>query len=541
MSLILLLGGYGGFGGRIARRLASAGHEVLVAGRSIDKARAFCTNTPGLIPLAVDRNNIGAVLDEHRPAILVDASGPFQAMDYAVPKACIAAGVHYLDIADGREFVCGIGALNEAAKASGVVLLSGASSVPALSGAAVRHLAHGMDRIRAVEMAISASNRATAGPSVAAAILGQVGMPMKIWRGQRWTRAFGWQEMESVRFECAGTDPISDRLVAMVDVPDLELLPKRLRGCSAVTFRAGTELGFQNRLLWLASWAVRSGIVRTLTPLARWLQPVQSLVQFLGTDRSAMIVRLFGEAGGRKVERRWTLIADRGDGPEIPTLSVEPIVARILGGIEPVGARDAGEALALVDYSQAFGELAIRHETRQLPAPATLYERVMGSRYAELPREVRSIHDVQGDGGATGRAQVTGASNWVGTLVARVMGFPDVGDHQLHVRFQEAHGCESWTRDFGARRFRSHLSQKGSWLVERFGPFRFAFDLPSDENGLTMIMQGWWIGAIPLPKWMAPRSTAREWAQDGRFHFDVPIELPFVGRIVHYRGWLEAA
>ncbi|MDB5685685.1 MAG: saccharopine dehydrogenase, partial [Rhizorhabdus sp.] len=42
MSRILVLGGYGGFGGRIARRLVAAGHEVLVAGRDPEKARAFC-------------------------------------------------------------------------------------------------------------------------------------------------------------------------------------------------------------------------------------------------------------------------------------------------------------------------------------------------------------------------------------------------------------------------------------------------------------------------------------------------------------------
>ncbi|MDR2858610.1 MAG: saccharopine dehydrogenase NADP-binding domain-containing protein, partial [Novosphingobium sp.] len=199
MSRILVLGGYGGFGGRVAKRLAVAGHDVLVAGRSVGKAQAFCAGVPGLQPVVLGRNDIAAGLARHCPAILVDASGPFQAMDHAVPAACIAAGVHYLDIADGRDFVCGIDALDAAARSANVVVLSGASSVPALSGAVVRHLAEGMDRVRAVDMAISASNKATAGPAVATAILGQVGQPMAIWRGRRWTRAFGWQEIQSLR------------------------------------------------------------------------------------------------------------------------------------------------------------------------------------------------------------------------------------------------------------------------------------------------------------------------------------------------------
>lgn len=70
--------------------------------------------------------------------------------------------MHYVAIADSRDFVCSIRTLDEAAEAAGVVVLSGASSVPALSGAVVRHLARGIDKVRAVEMAISASNKVTA-------------------------------------------------------------------------------------------------------------------------------------------------------------------------------------------------------------------------------------------------------------------------------------------------------------------------------------------------------------------------------------------
>jgi hypothetical protein len=541
VTRILLLGGYGGFGGRIARRLATAGHDVLVAGRSLDKARAFCGETPGLFPLALDRSRITEALEQHLPAMVVDASGPFQAMDHAIPKACIAAQVHYIDIADSRDFVCGIAALDAAAKDAGVVVLSGASSVPALSGAAVRHLAEGMDKVCAVEMAISASNKAAAGPAVSAAILGQVGQPLRLWQGQRWTQAFGWQEMHSARFECAEVEAIAGRSVALVDVPDLALLPERLAGRPAVAFRAGTELGFQNRALWFASWLVRTRIAASLAPLARILNPLQALTRSFGSDRSAMIVRLFGEAAGRRVERRWTLIAERGDGPEKPTLSVVPIVARILSGEEMAGARDAGEALTLDDYADAFGKLAIHCCTQELAASASLYERVMGNRFAQLPPELRAIHDVHRDAGATGEAQVTGAANPIAAFIARIVGFPKPGHHRLHVHFRESGGHETWTRDFSGKRFHSHLSQRGSWLVERFGPLRFAFDLPSDAQGLSMVMQRWWIGPLRLPKFMAPRSTAKEWSEDGRFHFDVPIALPVIGRLVHYRGWLEKA
>jgi hypothetical protein len=83
------------------------------------------------------------------------------------------------------------------------------------------------------------------------------------------------------------------------------------------------------------------------------------------------------------------------------------------------------------------------------------------------------------------------------------------------------------------------LAERGGRLTERFGLIRFEFDLPSDSAGLRMIIRRWWLGPLRLPLFLAPRSEAREWEEGGRFHFDVPIALPLLGPLVHYRGWLE--
>jgi hypothetical protein len=82
------------------------------------------------------------------------------------------------------------------------------------------------------------------------------------------------------------------------------------------------------------------------------------------------------------------------------------------------------------------------------------------------------------------------------------------------------------------------MRRKDNLLIERFGLFRFGFTLPSGPDGLHMQLCRWWWCSIPLPLALAFRSGAREWEEDGRFHFDVPIILPLVGLLVHYRGWL---
>ena len=44
----------------------------------------------------------------------------------------------------------------------------------------------------------------------------------------------------------------------------------------------------------------------------------------------------------------------------------------------------------------------------------------------------------------------------------------------------------------------------------------------------------------PLPDFLCPRSHASESVgADGQFHFDVPIALPLIGMIVHYKGSLK--
>ena len=538
MSRILVLGGYGEFGGRISRRLAGAGHQVIVAGRSATRARDFCSAVAGTIPLALERKNIGPILSEQCPAIVVDASGPFQTMDYQVPDACIAAGVHYCDIADGRGFVCGIGTLDAAARVAGVAVIAGGSSVPALSGAVVRALAESFDQVHAVEMAISASNRATAGPAVAAAILGQVGQPLRLFRAGRWIQRFGWQEMRRQEFSAPGSAPLQGRLVGLADVPDLALLPGRLPGTPGCSFRAGTELDVQNLVLWLGSWAVRWGWVTGFARLSKWPGRLQRVTSKWGTDRSAMIVRLFGVRGGKRVERRWTMIADEGIGPEIPALSVPLLVTRILAGKEAVGARDAGLSLDLTDYAPSFDGLPITTSIEDRPAPTSLYERLMGPAFHTLPPTLRAMHQPRRDATAEGEAQVIGGSNAVARILAATLGFPALGQHKLQVDFVERDGVERWTRTFGHRSFTSELSASKGRLVERFGPLRFQFDLPADHTGLSMRMRGWSIFAVPLPAILSPRATAREWEAGGLFHFDVSIGLPLIGPIVRYRGWL---
>ena len=77
---VLILGGYGTFGGRLARLLAEEqGVAIIVAGRSLAKAQALCDQLGTGTAAAIDRDQpLEAPLRALAPDIVVDASGPWQ-------------------------------------------------------------------------------------------------------------------------------------------------------------------------------------------------------------------------------------------------------------------------------------------------------------------------------------------------------------------------------------------------------------------------------------------------------------------------------
>ena len=116
---VLVLGGYGVFGERLARLLVRDGHEVTVAGRDAKKAQRRAKEL-GCAAMQMDRQKDLHLLAGHD--IVVDAAGPFHAYGddpYQLPRAAIASGLHYLDLANNAAFCAGIAVLDAEAQTAG--------------------------------------------------------------------------------------------------------------------------------------------------------------------------------------------------------------------------------------------------------------------------------------------------------------------------------------------------------------------------------------------------------------------------------------
>ena len=109
----------------------------------------------------------------------------------------------------------------------------------------------------------------------------------------------------------------------------------------------------------------------------------------------------------------------------------------------------------------------------------------------------------------------------------------------------DAAGRETWSRRFAGRLMRSTQEEgtgrSAGLVVERFGPLAFGLAVVRDGGRLLILPRQWSLWGVPLPRALMPQGDGYEEERDGRFHFEVEIALPFLGRIVAYRGWLEPA
>ena len=548
---ILILGGYGTFGGRLVRLLADEPLlTIMIAGRSLEAAKAFRAGVEAQAMLVVEQfdrdGDVDAQLRALMPSLLVDASGPFQRYGedpYRLVKACIGLGIHYLDLADGAEFVAGIAQFDEEARRQRVVALSGASSFPLLTAAAVRHLAAGMHRMEKVTAGIAPSPYAPIGRNVVRAIASYAGKPVRGTDGS----VIGYGLTQSRRYVIAppGRLPLRRRRFSLIDAPDLRLLPVAWPTLRAVWTGAGTLPAWRQTLLVGLAWLVRLKLFPPLGAFAPVMGGILNRIRW-GEDRGGMFVTVAGPAiDGSLVERSWHMIADGDDGPFIPAIAAELIIRRCVAGIVPhVGARPAIGDVDLDEYESAFARRAIVSGTRHsLPGETPLYRRLLGEAWETLPLEIRAMHSVEGNLEAEGMAEIERGRSPVAMLICALFRFPRSGaDVPVNVTFRARRRGETWRRRFGTRAFSSRQSEgRGRFerlLVERFGPFSFGLALVREVGQLRLILRGWNFLGIPLPRVLAPRSQAYEFVSEGRFGFHVELSHPLAGSIIRYSGWL---
>lgn len=353
---VLILGGYGNFGKRIAERLVASNVPVIIAGRNLDKARDRARQLGERADAARIDVSSGWTrqLDDLSPSVVVNCCGPYVAGHYDVASTCLDNGLTYIDLADNRAFVNGFGQLDEAARKRGVTLITAASTVPTLSSAVVQHYQNGFSSIDILDYGISLGQKTERGLATFKSVLSYVGRPFEPYKALN-PPVYGWQDLRAVDFPELGK-----RWLANCEIPDFDLLPDAY-GIKKMRFGAGVELQAFNVALWAVSWLTRIGVPLKLENWAAAALRFMKLFDRFGTGDGGMYISLTGrDANDAEHVVDWFIIARDGYGPYIPAVPAVILARQVYRG-EPLktGAYAGLGLVSLEDYLSELGDLPI--------------------------------------------------------------------------------------------------------------------------------------------------------------------------------------
>jgi short subunit dehydrogenase-like uncharacterized protein len=167
----LMIYGAGGYTGRMAATNAQkAGMTIVLAGRPQDEPklialakelgveyRLFATTDPAAVQTA-----LAGI------AVLLNCAGPFMHTAEPLMRACIAAGVHYLDIAAELDSYQLAEILEAEAVAAGVMLLPGSGGSVAMLGSLAGHAAKRVTNPQKISIALHVAGGFSRGSAVSA-------------------------------------------------------------------------------------------------------------------------------------------------------------------------------------------------------------------------------------------------------------------------------------------------------------------------------------------------------------------------------------
>jgi hypothetical protein len=345
MQTLVVLGGTGVVGGRIARLAEAGGIAERVVRVSRRPARGH--GDEGRRADVTDPASLRAAIAD--ASVVVNAVGPFTYDPTPLVAACAAAGAHYVDVAEVEGFRAAVAAQARREVEAGrpFAAVSGASTIPGLVELLARDLAKDTPSalVRAY-LAVGTQNPVSA--TLLASMLDPLGRPLPEERGAASEgspapRAFASlvrRRHEGLGSRIYGRYPSGTR---GADVGPAGTLPvEQYFGCDRAVY--GAALWGAARVLGrLAPAGARavSSVALALAPIAR----------ALGTSTGTLLVELVDDRGG--VLRAVELRAHR-DGMDVPALPAVWAASALGGG------RRGGLLADLVGAEEALDDLA-RH------------------------------------------------------------------------------------------------------------------------------------------------------------------------------------
>jgi hypothetical protein len=177
----------------------------------------------------------------------------------------------------------------------------------------------------------------------------------------------------------------------------------------------------------------------------------------------------------------------------------------------------------------------------------TVASRWFGVGFDRLDPLLQELH--RNGGTLAGEVRIetgVGVAGWIGRRLARRLGIPTNNPTcGFTVDIRHAEDGMHWDRHFtGYGDMRSLFRPVGSWptgrWVERSGPVSLKLAVDVVEGGWYWRLIGAAIGGLPLPLRLFPRTDAYKRIENASYCFAVAFSLPLLGKVLGYRGVLQA-
>jgi hypothetical protein len=323
---IVVYGGSGFFGRLVVQDLLHhSDAEIIIASRD-PKNINFKLKDPTRIKYFIsdinDSESIEKVIDG--TDVVVCCIGPFQGMSLNLLNACINKKVHYVDVADDRDFLLNAYQFEESIDDSGIKAFIGGSVIPGLSMLLSKYCLLKNTSVDKVKICITPGTKHVRGPGSFACLLDTLGNHIQTVENGELKSVDGWSGREKIEFP----KPIGDRHVYyVVDTPDYYLQPKIL-GASTVQFKIGAEFDYLNKCQAIMGKLKETFGLRSLNFLIPLFRKIIAFAGIFGTTRGGVIVETqkFSEPNSK-----YSLsISARSHGEIIPAILPSIAVIKLL-------------------------------------------------------------------------------------------------------------------------------------------------------------------------------------------------------------------
>lgn len=164
----------------------------------------------------------------------------------------------------------------------------------------------------------------------------------------------------------------------------------------------------------------------------------------------------------------------------------------------------------------------------------------MGDAFDALPPAVQAMHGSTEGVTATGRCDVRRGDGKLSRCFAAVLRLPRTVDGvELTLQIVARDEGEEWVRRFGGRVMRSRFWGEHGLLHEQLGPVVLQYTLALENHMLHTRLRRLWFLGMPVPRVLYPQIRAVATGEGPRYRFDVAVQMPCVGLIVSYFGYLQ--